>query len=174
MIRSRHSLALALIYCSSSLLTPPASCIKVNMLLNSEAADSWQDFFGPETHIQARSLPHHHKKVKKNHTNKHPNATNLQVKSELKIALEKATSGHAILDFLFGILFLTLALPTIWYNEKRQVRMYELISKAEEQCIDNDQFIDSKTEVKRENNLRLVRLHGRVDSLSGVTDKHFD
>ena len=72
MMRGRHSIAMALICAGSSMLMEPAKCVNVNMLLKADSADSWQDFFGPEAHIQARSLPHKHKKGKKNHT-KHLN-----------------------------------------------------------------------------------------------------
>lgn len=67
---------------------------------------------------------------------------------------------------------ITAAFPIVWMNERRQVRMYKLISKAENDCVDLTETIDDHSTVKDVNDTRLVRLHGKVQSLDGVQDEH--
>ena len=45
--------------------------------------------------------------------------------------MEANSGGGAIFEFLLGICMITAAFPTIWMNERRQVRFYKLTAKAE-------------------------------------------
>lgn len=57
-------------------------------------------------------------------------------------------------------------------NERRQVRFYKLTSKAEEECVDVPETIDDKSPVLNYNDTKLVRMHGKVQSLDGVKDDY--
>lgn len=61
------------------------------------------------------------------------------------------------------------ALPIVWMNERRQVKMAELISLAEEN-VKKDLNID---EVSSENNKSLVHLQGMLKTLEKVEDQRF-
>ena len=56
--------------------------------------------------------------------------------------MRNAKSGHSIMEFLLGILLITAAFPLVWMNERRQVRIWKLISKAEEDCVDLTETTD--------------------------------
>lgn len=49
--------------------------------------------------------------------------------------------------------------------------MYQVISKADTDCQDVKDSIDSHSEVLRSNDGKLIRMQGRVSS-DGVTDEH--
>lgn len=56
--------------------------------------------------------------------------------------MKNAKSGGAIAEFLIGICMIAAAFSMVWMNERRQVRMYKLISKAEADCVDIHDSID--------------------------------
>ena len=66
------------------------------------------------------------------------------------------------IEFLLGICMITAAFPTIWMNERRQVRFYKLTSKADEECVDVQETIDDKSPVLNYNDTKLVRMHGKI------------
>lgn len=82
--------------------------------------------------------------------------------SEFKKVMKANSGGGAIFEFLLGICMITAAFPTIWMNERRQVRFYKLTSKAEEECVDVQETIDDKSPVLNYNDTKLVRMHGKI------------
>lgn len=76
--------------------------------------------------------------------------------------MKNAESGGPIFEFLLGIMMITAAFPIIWMNERRQVRMYKVIAKAESDCVDMAETIDDKSTILDQNDTSLVRMHGKV------------
>ena len=86
--------------------------------------------------------------------------------------MKKAKEGRSLLEFLIGICMITAAFPVVWMNERVQLRMWKLVSKADNESVDLTETIDDQSTIKDENDTRLVRLHGKVQSLDGVQDEH--
>ena len=38
------------------------------------------------------------------------------------------------MDFVIGVIFICLAIPMVWFNERKQVKIYQLIMKAKDAC----------------------------------------
>ena len=69
------------------------------------------------------------------------------------------------MKFLLGVVLICLALPIVWFNERKQVKIYELISKAKTAC--KDSSIDS---VMDNHNFELVHATGMMDTKIQVGD----
>ena len=55
-----------------------------------------------------------------------------------------------------AVLFLCIAFPILWNNERKQVRMASLINKARKLCVES---VDAKQPLA-ENNFKLVHVSG--------------
>ena len=100
-----HSLAICLL--STACFLDVAETIKLTALNK----DSWQDFFGEDTHIQKASLP----KLEK----KELVGIKVETETEFQKTMNNAKNGSAIFDFIVGIIMLTAAFPIVWMNERR-------------------------------------------------------
>ena len=41
-------------------------------------------------------------------------------------------------DFIFGILLIVMSFPVLWNNERKQVKIYNLLVKGQKECSDAD------------------------------------
>lgn len=82
---------------------------------------------------------------------------------------KKKGGSNPIVDFLLGILMITCAFPIIWMNERRQVRTWQLIKKAE----DSVKEIKDPNEVDEGLDLELVHIEGEIKTEDEVADAQF-
>jgi hypothetical protein len=85
-----------------------------------------------------------------------------------------ATPGHstgaAIADFIFGIMFICFSFPVLWNNERKQVKIAALLLKAEKECIE----VGDISTPKDENNFKLVYASGVTNNEDEITDSEFN
>ena len=72
-------------------------------------------------------------------------------------------------EFIFGIILICLALPMVWMNERRQVKIYKVINAAEEQVVKNV----NNEEASEEKTLALVHTQGCTQVEQFLTDERF-
>lgn len=41
-------------------------------------------------------------------------------------------------DFIFGIILIVMSFPVLWNNERKQVKIYNLLTKGQKECVDAD------------------------------------
>ena len=80
-----------------------------------------------------------------------------------------STHGNsAIGDFIFGIICLFFAFPILWNNERKQVKIGELLTKGEKEC----RNITDVNNPSSENNFKLVYASGETSNHSATVDEH--
>ena len=81
-----------------------------------------------------------------------------------------SNSGSSIAgDFIFGVILICLAFPILWNNERKMVRIAQLIKKARQQCVS----INFR-EPKIEDNYKLVHASGTTLNRELIIDGDFD
>ncbi len=75
-------------------------------------------------------------------------------------------------EFFLGLLLLCIAFPLLWNNERKQVKIAILLSKAEALCLES---VDSKIPLP-ENNFKLIHVSGISENPQGLkdTDTHLE
>ena len=68
--------------------------------------------------------------------------------------------GYHGAEFIIGLVLIWIALPMVWMNERKQVRIYDLIDLAKKKVVNVD--ID---EVESKNNYELVHATGKTFTL---------
>ena len=72
-------------------------------------------------------------------------------------------------DFIFGIIFICCSFPVLWNNERKQVRIASLLSKARKECVE----VNCKSP-EDANNYKLVYASGETTNESAITDREFN
>ena len=65
---------------------------------------------------------------------------------------------NPLFSFIFGVICICFAIPMIWFNERKLVRMYKLFDDAKKAVI-KDIAIN---EVRGANDLRLIHANGKT------------
>ena len=63
-------------------------------------------------------------------------------------------------EFIVGLFLIGFALPMVWMNERKQVKIFKVIEKARKACIPN---VPSK-EVSQNDNFKLVHTSGHTST----------
>ena len=71
-----------------------------------------------------------------------------------------------IFDFVFGLILILFAIPMIWFNERKLVRMYKLFEKARKAVVPDIAI----NEVRGVDNLRLIHAVGKTTTSETLTD----
>ena len=71
--------------------------------------------------------------------------------------------------FIVGCVLIGLALPMVWMNERKQVKIYKLIEKARKSCIPNA----PATEVSENDNFKLVHTSAHTSTQKPTEDERF-
>jgi len=71
-------------------------------------------------------------------------------------------------EFFLGLVLICCALPMVWMNERKQVKMFKIVQKARESVTEVE--IDSVT---NENEYKLVHASGRCTTKDQVSDERF-
>ena len=75
----------------------------------------------------------------------------------LTVVSDSSNSGSSVFaQFIFGVILIWLALPMVWMNERKQVKMFKIVQKGRENFVEVQ--ID---DVKDDNNYKLVHGSGR-------------
>ena len=72
-------------------------------------------------------------------------------------------------DFILGCIMICFALPMIWFNERKLVRIYKLIGKARKVVV-KDIAIN---EVRGANDLKLIHATGKTVTHTPLSDESF-
>lgn len=72
-------------------------------------------------------------------------------------------------EFIAGVFLICFALPMVWMNERKQVKVYNTIKKAREavRTVDIDNPMD-------EDNYKLVHASGQLTTETNVIDERFN
>lgn len=77
--------------------------------------------------------------------------------------------NNPLAEFLFGIIFIIIAIPTIWMNERRQVKIGQVIDAAETSYIRAD-----SEKVSDDLDFELVHVTAKTTTEETLEDNNFD
>lgn len=76
--------------------------------------------------------------------------------------------GGPIIAFIIGVIFIGLALPMVWYNERTQVKIFNLINRGRKEVI----TVPSQG-LEESNNFKLVHSNGNTSTDASCDDQPF-
>ena len=76
--------------------------------------------------------------------------------------------GGSIALFFVGLIFIGLALPMVWYNERTQVHMFNLIKRGRKEVITVPAH-----GLYESNNFKLVHVNGHTSTETSCDDQPF-
>lgn len=85
------------------------------------------------------------------------------------ISSKKNKESNPFVEFIFGVILISFALPMVWMNERRQVKMYNLIKKAEDNVVRN---VDNSMVIE-DNHFNLVHTMGMPTTENNIQDERF-
>ena len=88
-----------------------------------------------------------------------------------KTSFSSSSSSHGSKggEFITGLFIICIALPLVWFNEKKQVKIYKLLSAGKKAVVQNV----SINEVRKENNLKLIHAQGLMTTDAPISDERF-